>query len=44
MDPAFVGRIRAFSQEMLENKLIRAPATDGLVVTTFTDALVKSGL
>jgi NitT/TauT family transport system substrate-binding protein len=44
MDPAFVKQIGAFANQMLENKLIRAPVTDGLVVTTFTDELVKTGL
>ncbi|MEJ0067559.1 MAG: hypothetical protein WDO24_01030 [Pseudomonadota bacterium] len=44
MDPAFVKQVGAFGQQMLENKLIRTPVTEGLVVTTFTDELVKSGL
>ena len=44
MNPDFVKRVGFFAKQMHENKLIRAPATDGLVVTTFTDQLVKSGL
>ncbi len=44
MDPEFVKRVGAFSQAMLENKLIRSAVTPGLVVTTFTDEVLKSGL
>jgi NitT/TauT family transport system substrate-binding protein len=44
MNPAFVKQVSAFGQQMLENKLIRTPATEGLVNTMFTDELEKSGL
>jgi NitT/TauT family transport system substrate-binding protein len=44
MSPVFVKQIGAFAQQMLENKLIRQPVTDGLVITTFTDQVVKTGL
>lgn len=44
MNPTFVKQINAFAQQMLENKLIRQPVTDGLVITTFTDQVAKTGL
>lgn len=44
MDPSFVKQVVAFGQLMLDNKMIRTPVTDGLVVTTFSDAIAKAGL
>lgn len=44
MDPEFVKKVAAFAKAMLENKLIRAPVTEGLLVTTYTDTLAKTGL